>query len=361
MTLHRIECPPDLNLDTGRAMFDNQSITAIHAGDECLIDLTQTLKMDPHGGAWLIRMAEAVRRKKGTIRWEGETGQVAELMTLIEPGLIDEPIPPAREPGFVEHMGGVTIDVIREGREMMSLLVDTVYWTFLAPFEGRGFRWAHFYDEVHDMGARAVRITFLMNFLLGLTIAMLSAAQLRTFGLSIFVAQLIVIGFARELAAIMTAVVVSARTGAAITAEMATMVVQEEVDALRGMGLNVTQFLIAPKLLALLVVLPCLTAIGMLAGTLGGLCWGVWVLGFRPEIWINESIAAARWEDISQGLLKSLFFAITIVLIGSHNGLRVTGGSRGVGQMTTRAVVMDIFMIIVIDMVFATFFYFTVG
>jgi len=361
VTLLRIECPPDLNLETGRTLFDGESFATVRAGDECLIDLSQTREMDPHGGAWLIRLAEAVRLRKGTIRWEGESGQVADLMSLIEPGLIDEPPPPAREPGYIENLGGTTIAVIQEGREMMSLFVDVIYWTFLAPFEGRGFRWAHFYDEVHDMGARAVRITFLMNFLLGLTIAMLSAAQMRTFGLSIFVAQLIVIGFARELAAIMTAVVVSARTGAAITAEMATMVVQEEVDALRGMGLNTSQFLIAPKLLALIVVLPCLTAIGMVAGILGGLCWGVWVLGFRPEIWLNETLAAAQWTDISQGLLKSLFFAITIVLIGSHNGLRVTGGSRGVGQMTTRAVVMDIFMIIVIDMVFATFFYFTVG
>ncbi len=361
MTLHRIECPPELNLETGRDIFNDDSIDAVRSGDECLIDLSQTSKMDPHGGAWLIRMAQAVRNKKASVRWEGESGQVAELMTLIEPGLLDEPPPPAREPGYVEQVGGITIDVIREGREMFALLVDAIYWTLLAPFEGRGFRWSHFIDEVHDMGAKAVRITFLMNFLLGLTIAMLSAAQLRTFGLSIFVAQLIVIGFARELAAIMTAVVVSARTGAAITAEMATMVVQEEIDALRGMGLNVTQFLIAPKLLALLVVLPCLTAIGMVAGILGGLCWGVFVLGFRPQIWLNETLAAAQWNDIGQGLLKSLFFALAIVLIGSHNGLRVKGGSRGVGRMTTRAVVMDIFMIIVVDMLFATFFYFTVG
>ncbi len=360
MTLHRIECPPELNLETGRDLF-NGHFDAVKSGDEYLIDLSQTHKMDPHGGAWLIRMAEAFRHKRATMRWEGESGQVADLMTLIEPGLLDEPPPPAREPGYLEQVGTVTIDVAREGRQMLGLLVDAIYWTLLAPFEGRGFRWSHFIDEVHDMGAKAVRITFLMNFLLGLTIAMLSAAQLRTFGLSIFVAQLVVIGFARELAAIMTAVVVSARTGAAITAEMATMVVQEEIDALRGMGLNVTQFLIAPKLLALLVVLPCLTAIGMIAGILGGLCWGVWVLGFRPETWLNETLAAAEWSDISQGLLKSLFFALAIVLIGSHNGLRVTGGSRGVGRMTTRAVVMDIFMVIVVDMLFATFFYFTVG
>jgi phospholipid/cholesterol/gamma-HCH transport system permease protein len=99
----------------------------------------------------------------------------------------------------------------------------------------------------------------------------------------------------------------------------------------------------------------------MVAGILGGLTWGVWVLGFRAEIWWDETLAGAQWNDISQGLLKSLFFALAIVLIGAHNGLRVKGGSRGVGRMTTRAVVMDIFMIVVVDMFFAAFFYFTVG
>ena len=102
---------------------------------------------------------------------------------------------------------------------------------------------------MYEMGVRAVRINCLMNFLLGLIIAMLSAAQVAQYGLGIFVANLIMIGFARELAAIMTAVVVSARTGAAIAAELATMRVQEEIDALRGMGLNVSQFLVAPKIL----------------------------------------------------------------------------------------------------------------
>jgi phospholipid/cholesterol/gamma-HCH transport system permease protein len=326
---HRIECPSDLNLDTGRELFDQQSFRAVQAGDECLIDLANTERMDPQGGAWLIRIAEEARTRNATVQWEGGSGQVGELMTLIEPGLLRTPPPKDREPGYLEQVGGITLDVFREAGEMFNLLIDTIYWTVLAPFEGRGFRWGHFIDEIHDMGAKAVRITFLMNFLLGLTIAMLSAAQMRNFGLTIFVSQLIVIGFARELAAVMTAVVVSARTGAAITAEISTMVVQEEIDALRGMGLNVTQFLVAPKMLALIVVLPCLTALGMVSGILGGLCWGVWVLGFRPEIWLTESLNAARWSDISQGLTKSFFFAILIVLIGCHNGLRVTGGSRG--------------------------------
>jgi phospholipid/cholesterol/gamma-HCH transport system permease protein len=188
----------------------------------------------------------------------------------------------------------------------------------------------------------------------------MSAAQLREFGLGIYVANLVMIGFTRELAAIMTAVVISARTGAAIAAELATMKVQEEIDALRGMGLHVPQFLVAPKLLALLIVQPCLTAIGMIAGLAGGMVWGVFVLEINAGAWLAQSRDAVTVRDISQGMFKSLAFAVVIVLIGCHNGLRVKGGSRGVGLMTTRSVVMDIFAIVVIDMMFALLFYYVI-
>jgi len=190
---------------------------------------------------------------------------------------------------------------------------------------------------------------------------MLSAKQVEAFGMQIYVANLIMIGFARELAAVTTAVVVSARTGAAIAAELATMKVQEEIDALRGMGINVVQYLVTPKVLALVVVLPCLVTLGLISGIAGGALWGIVVLGFRPSIWYQQTLGAAFMEDIIQGMLKTIFFAIAIALIGCHNGLRVKGGSRGVGLMTTRAVVMDIFTLISIDIVFAAIFYYLLG
>ena len=131
-----------------------------------------------------------------------------------------------------------------------------------------------------------------------------------------------------------------------------------EIDALRGMGLNVSQFLVAPKVLALLIAMPCLVAMGMFAGIAGGSVWGVLVMGIDSGAWGRELLAAAQMSDVMQGMVKALIFAYVIVLIGCHNGLRVTGGSRGVGLMTTRAVVMDIFVIISIDMVFAAIFYY---
>lgn len=358
MTAKRIPSPEVLNQETGHDLMKVARDQELHKGDTLLIDLSKTRTMDTRGGAWMLALAELAHARGGELKWEGETGDVAQFMELVEPGLKAALRKKPRREGYLEHFGGVMIDVAGEAREFGNLLVDAIYWTLMAPFEGRGFRWGLLLDEMHEMGVRAVRINFLMNFLLGLTIAMLSAAQLRTFGLEIYVADLVMIGFARELAAIMTAVVVAARTGAAIAAELATMKVQEEIDALRGMGLNVPQFLVAPKLLALVLVMPCLVVLGMLSGIAGGMLWGVLVLDIQPDAWLKETLNAAKTDDIMQGLTKGFFFAIIIVLVGCHNGLRVEGGSRGVGLMTTRAVVMDIFLIITVDMLFALLFYY---
>lgn len=357
----RIACPPALDRDSGKALLDQ--IRAAHPArsETVVLDLAGTERMDTLGGAWLVAAARHCGAHQIALRVEGQHGAVAELFAIIAPSLTSESAAPRKAPGFVEALGESAIHVWIESRQFLELCVDALYWTIVAPIEGKGFRWGLFIDEIHEMGVRAVQIVCLMNFLLGLIIAMLSSAQVAAFGLTIYVADLIMIGFARELAAIMTATVVSARTGAAIAAEIATMTVQEEIDALRGMGINVAQYLVAPKMAALLVVLPCLVALGLVSGLLGGAAWGVYVLDFKLSVWWTETSNAAHLGDLFQGSLKTFVFAVGIALIGCHNGLRVTGGSRGVGLMTTRAVVMDIFMLITVDIVFATIFYYILG
>lgn len=357
MTPNRVKCPVRLDQDTGRILFEQVCGRKVAPAD-VEMDLSETQSMDSFGGAWVLRIAEHLRSRGKSAVFVGAAENVAAFMDMLEPGMKNPPKDTRTEFVLFEQFGGEAIHFAREFREFTGLCIDAVYWTLVAPLEGRGFRFGAFLDELHEMGVRAVRIVCLMNFLLGLIIAMLSAKQVEAFGLQIFVANLVVIGFARELAAVMTAVVVSARTGAAIAAEIATMEVQEEIDALRGMGISVAQYLVAPKLLALTVALPCLTVLGFFSGVLGGALWGVGVLGFQSSIWYEQTLGATTMGDLFQGMLKSVFFAVAIALIGCHNGFRVTGGSRGVGMMTTRAVVMDIFTLICIDIVFASFFYY---
>ncbi len=360
MNAIRMACPPALDQETGRTLFDTIARQRLGKGLTLTLDCSGTQSIDSRGSAWLVAIAERVQQRHGALQLEGAHGNVAEYLELVAPGLTHTASASRTPPGFFEEIGHYTLKWAAESRDFLNLCVDAVYWTVLAPFEGRGFRWGLLVEEIHEMGTRAVRIVALMNFLLGLIIAMLSAKQVENFGVQIYVADLIMIGFARELASIMTAVVVSARTGAAITAEISTMKVQEEIDALRGMGLNVNQFLVAPKLLALLIAMPCLTIIGLLAGIMGGALWGVFILDFQPSIWFEETLNAAHLDDLMQGFLKCFVFAVVIALVGCHNGFRVEGGSRGVGLMTTRSVVMDIFMIICIDIVFALIFYYLI-
>ena len=354
----RYDGPATLDKVQGKALYTQIHKARPSKGRTVHIDLATTEVMDSDGGAWLLEIADHLKHRNVQFLVDGATGTVADFMEFVGPALEYGEAPLPRHVGIVENIGAHGIAIINELSQFGTLIIESIYWTIIAPFEGKGFRWGKLMDEMYEMGVRAFPIVCLMNFLLGLIISMLMAKQAEAYGIQLFVADIVMIGFARELAAIMTAVVVSARTGAAIAAEIATMKVQEEVDALRGMGINVVQFLVSPKLLALLIVLPCLVCLGILSGLLGGAFWGIVVLGFQPSIWINQTVQAAFIPDIFQGMLKTLVFAVGIVLIGCHNGFRVSGGSRGVGLMTTRAVVMDVFMLINIDIIFAAIFYY---
>lgn len=355
-----IKAGAKLDREAGQAIIAEARKRNPPKGSTLTLDLAGTATVDSLGAASIIELNDFAQRRGATLALEGHTGHVTDFVEMIQPTLGAPPLGKKRPMGFVEGIGDKAIAFFDEVKEFIDLCIDSLYWTVIAPFEFRGIRWGNLLDELYEMGVRAVGIVTLMNFLLGLIIAMLLAKQAESYGIQLFVADVVMIGFARELAAIMTAVVVSARTGAAIAAEISTMKVQEEIDALRGMGVNVAQYLVAPKLMALLITLPCLAALGIIAGLAGGAVWGIAVLGFQPSIWFQQTLNAAYMSDLIQGMIKTLVFAVGIVLIGCHNGFRVRGGSRGVGLMTTRSVVMDIFMLICVDIIFALIFYYIV-
>ncbi len=355
-----IKSPLSINSETGQKLYREIQEIKKEKVEELILNLEETKQIDTSGCAWLLRIAGECKKQGISFRWINGSKNIIEMLEVVSPAFEYKEDHEKKEKGLIEKTIEQYDSAIQETKDFLNLCVDAIYWTILAPLLGKKFRWELFIEEVYEMGVRAVRIVCLMNFLLGLIIAMLSSAQVASFGLSIYVANLIMIGFARELAAIMTATVVSARTGASIAAEISTMKVQEEIDALRGMGINVIQYLVAPKMLALLIVLPCLSVLGLVFGLLGGSAWGIFVLEFNPSVWFRQTVNSAYFNDLLQGILKTFVFAVFIVLIGCHNGFRVSGGSRGVGLMTTRAVVMDVFMLIAVDIVFATIFYYLI-
>jgi phospholipid/cholesterol/gamma-HCH transport system permease protein len=212
-------------------------------------------------------------------------------------------------------------------------------------------------DELHYIGVQALPIVALIAVMMGLILAFQSAYTLEKLGAEQYVANLVAVALTRELGPVITAIVVAGRSGSSIAAEVATMKVQEELDALKVMGLDPVAFIVAPKLLAMVVAIPLLTAFADVLGILGGLACGVLALDIPAVQYLARTQEALVLKDFWSGLLKSGIFGVIIVTVGAFCGLEVTGGAAGVGRGTTRAVVLSIFLVIVADLVFTSIFY----
>lgn len=221
----------------------------------------------------------------------------------------------------------------------------------------RTANWRDVAPIMNRSGADAVAIVVLINFLIGVVMGFQSAVQLKQFGANIYVADLVGLSMTRELGPLMTAIIVSGRSGAAFAAELGTMRVSEEIDALRTMGFGPLRFLVFPRVLALLLVVPVLTLIGDFFGLLGGLLVGVVSLDITITGYLNETQRALEVPDVLQGIIKSGVFALAIGLISCQQGLATSGGAEGVGRRTTTSVVSSLFALILIDAAFTMLFH----
>ncbi len=204
-----------------------------------------------------------------------------------------------------------------------------------------------------DCSARAVPIVTLVNVLVGAILAFVGAVQLVKFGAGIYVADLVGIAVAREMAAIITAVVMAGRTGAAFAAELATMQANEEIDALEVLGLNAVDFLVLPRVIALLLMMPLLYVYGCVTGLIGGMVVAGGMLDISPAAYMDRTVLALDWSHLGLGMSKSLVFGALIGMVGSYCGLYAERNAAGVGVATTNSVVVSIVGIIVLDAVFA--------
>jgi len=243
---------------------------------------------------------------------------------------------------------------------MVQLTRDALYWTVVAPLRGKGgLRWKSTIHQMVLIGVNSIPIVATICFFVGLIMAMQAAYQLERFGASIYVADLVGVSMTRELGPLLTAIIVAGRSGSAIAAEIGTMKVNEEIDALRTMGFNPVWFLVVPRFLALLLVLPCLTLMADLVGILGGFFLAVFNLNISFIRYFNQTADALVMKDLITGLVKTVFFATIIAQVGAYQGFIVKGGAEGVGKSTTTSVVTSIFLIIVADLITTMIFYST--
>jgi len=258
--------------------------------------------------------------------------------------------------GTLDQLGRATMGIVHEVQLVLAFL-GQVTVAGLAVVRAPGTaNWRELTPTMERVGADATPIVVLINFLVGLVTALQSAPQLERFGASIFLADLIGLATVRELGPLMTAIIVCGRSGAAFAAELGSMKVNEEIDALRTMGFAPLRFLVLPRALALMAVMPLLTLIADAMGMLGGFTIATLTLDITPIGYLNETQKAVGLDDVMQGLVKSSMFGLAIALISCQQGLATTGGAEGVGRRTTAAVVTTLFSLILIDAAATIFF-----
>ena len=248
----------------------------------------------------------------------------------------------------VEYVGGLTVQFWRG--IMASWRAN--------PFTGSRLRWRSTVRHMAIVGVHALPVVCLIAACTGLILALQAGAELRKFGALQFVINLVGVTITRELGPLMTAIVVIGRSGSAFSAEIGTMVVTEEVDALRAMALDPVEFLLVPKYLAMMVMMPCLTIAADTAGILAGGIFTYFSLDMGMNLYVRATFEVLLLRDIVSGLVKSIAFGTIIVHVGCFEGFLVCGGPEGVGHATTSAVVKSIFLIVLADLLFTGFFYF---
>ncbi len=282
----------------------------------------------PEGARRLLKLATAVPERQGARREE-------------------------RRPDFLTLVGTESLSLWRSGSEMLEFLGEALL-SFGRLILGRArFRRTDLVDVIFDCGAAALPIVTLISFLIGLILAFVGAIQLQQFGAQIYVADLVGIAMAREMGAVMTAIIMSGRTGAAFAAQLGTMQVNEEIDALSTFGLSPMDFLVLPRMIALIVMMPLLCVYADLMGILGGAVVGIGMLGLSVTQYVNETINGIGLIDFAVGIFKSGIFGVLIAVSGCMRGIQSGRSASAVGLAATSAVVTAIVFIIVTDGVFA--------
>jgi phospholipid/cholesterol/gamma-HCH transport system permease protein len=221
----------------------------------------------------------------------------------------------------------------------------------------RPLEWKRWLAEMENIGVRSLGVAGITTLFTGMVMALQTAFSLPSLGVKYYIGAVVSKSLVRELGPVLTALIVGGRVGAGMTAELGSMKVTEQIDALRSMGADPVKKLVAPKLLASLVMIPALTILGDAIGVLGGLIVGVFQLNVTASFYMNDVISALNLEDVSSGIGKSFFFAVFIAMIGCYNGLNVRGGADGVGRATTDTVVQASILILVSDFFLTKLFF----
>ncbi len=328
------------------------------SGSQHILDLGEVPRLQGLEVAALLRLVQQGKDRGVTVRFSSLSAQAQQAFTGLDASILDQSGQVPAKLSLLEYVGEQTLDAVTTGRRLLEMVGELAYWLFVAPWRGKGIKWDRTVEQIVKIGVDGVPIVTFLSFLIGAVLALNAASQLRQFGATIYIANLVAVSMTREMAPLITAIIVAGRSGSAITAELGTMVVSEEIDAMQTMALSPGRFLLLPRILALLCAVPCLTVLSNLTGVFGGYVIGVMLLGLGSRNYLQQTGQALLTIDLVTGMVKSVVFALLIGLVACYRGFYVQGGAKGVGTNTTASVVASIVLCILADAVFTTIFYY---
>ena len=323
------------------------------------IDLSAVDSMDTAGAWVLYRTRRDLRARGVAAEFEGVDRSHADILARVEKGDVEQTL--VRDElhpviALIAHIGEASLAVFQECASLLSFLGVTVITLGRSIVRPRRIRFTSLVSHIEQVGLNAIPIVGLLSFLIGVVIAYQGAEQLRQFGAQVFTVNLLGISMLREMAILMTAIVVAGRSGSAFTAQIGTMQVNEEVDAMRTMGLDPIEVLVLPRVFALIIALPLLTVLADLTGLAGGALATVLVVDISLAQFMERLNDAVPLAAFWVGIVKAPVFGFLIAMVGCREGLVVAGSAESVGRHTTKSVVLSIFLVIVADALFSIFF-----
>ncbi len=334
-----------------------EAVAAAHSatGTPLLVDATDVEYLDGTGAALLAALREAQTRTGGRFELRGLREEQRRLVELVQPSP-RKPPPPGPSGGLLTTLGQATVGVLDDLRRLVGFVGELVIAIGEVARNPKHLRMKDVMLVADRAGIGATGIICLVGFLLGLILSFQGAIPMQRFGAQVFVADLIGISMLRELGPLMASILLTARSGSAFAAEIGTMKVNEEIDALTTMGLEPVRFLVVPRVLAALMVVPALAMLTSLAGLVGGATVFL-SLGFPLVVYIDRIVDFVTVGDLLGGLFKAVAFGVIVAAVGCQRGLQTGQGAGAVGASTTSSVVSGIILIAVADGIFAVAFY----
>ncbi|MCX5659953.1 MAG: MlaE family lipid ABC transporter permease subunit [Planctomycetota bacterium] len=357
MAEQRFQLRGPLTAATIRATRDALAPALAHArtAGPAVVDLAQVAAVDDIGLAQIMAALLDARAEGKTLRVENVPQDVLRRLSLLDPKDVMAAPQAGPRAGALESLGDGFFARTRDGAEFLGIVVELVIRLVMRP---KGLRLKAIVEQVMIIGVGAIPILSLIGFLIGVIIAFQAAYQLRDLGANLYVANMVGLSMARELSPFVTGILVAGRSGSAIAAEIATMKINLELDALRTMAIDPTSSVLLPRVIATIIAVPILVALANVLGILGGLVIAVGPLSLSAGSYWDQILIAMRPNDILIGMLKAVTFGIVIATIACHKGSQVSGGSREVAAATTAAVVSSIFWMIVCDAIVTMVFFF---